>query len=482
MNETYKQLLDKAAAWIEAHKAEYIAELQGIARIPSVSRADLAQPGAPFGPDCRKVLDYALERGRYYGFDVQDHDGCLGSITMGDQENAIGMIAHLDVVPVGDGWKYPQFGATYIEEYDAMVGRGVGDNKGPWVAGLFAMRMLREFGWTLKHGIRLMCGMSEETGMQDVQMMLDRGEKFPKLTLVPDAAFPVNYAQKGSVDAELTMMCGGNVLAFDAGSVRNIIPDLAVCELAADVPEVQAAFAKLPAEETAPITIEPCEGGTRIAAHGKSGHAASPASSINAIMLLTHALSASGVVTGTAKKTIDELAALTADSFGISEGIAYSDEASGDTTLVYGVAHLKDGVLTVSVDCRYSISLKGDELCAKLTKHWQSCGWEVCNLEYTNPFYIVKDDPRVVALQQLYTEVTGREDEPYTMGGGTYSRVMPNAITFGPGVPGTKHEYPFLPEGHGGAHGRDEVTAMESVYTCSRIYTAALAALDEIEA
>ena len=65
----------------------------------------------------------------------------------------------------------PPFGATYIEEYDAMVGRGVSDNKGPWVACLFAMRMLRDLGWPLRHGIRLMCGMSEETGMQDMQAL-----------------------------------------------------------------------------------------------------------------------------------------------------------------------------------------------------------------------------------------------------------------------------------------------------------------------
>ena len=482
MNETYTRLLEQAAAWIEAHKAEYIAELQGIARIPSVSRADLAEPHAPFGPDCRKVLDYALERGRHYGFDVVDHDGCLGSITMGDFDNAIGVIAHLDVVPVGDGWKYPQFGATYIEEYDAMVGRGVSDNKGPWVATLFAMRMLRDLGWPLKHGIRLMCGMSEETGMQDVQLMLDRGEKFPKITLVPDAAFPVNYAQKGSIDAELTIPCGGNVLKLDAGSVRNIIPDLAVCELAADHAAVEAAFAALDPEITAPIVIEPCEGGTRISAHGKSGHAASPASSINAIMLLTRALSAANVATGTGKTAIDEIYHLTQDGFGVSEGIAYQDEDSGDTTLVYGVAYLKDGMLQLSVDSRYAISQDKAALERDLRAHWAEHGWQVADYDMTTPFYIPKDDPRVTALQQLYTEVTGREDEPYSMGGGTYSRVMPNAITFGPGVPGTKHEYPFLPEGHGGAHGRDEVVAMESIYTCSRIYAAAIAALDEIEA
>ena len=82
MNRT--ELLTRAEKWIADHRAEYIAELQQIARIPSVSRADLAQPGAPFGPDCRRVLDYALERGRYYDFDTIDHEGYAGSITWGE--------------------------------------------------------------------------------------------------------------------------------------------------------------------------------------------------------------------------------------------------------------------------------------------------------------------------------------------------------------------------------------------------------------
>ena len=103
MQEKYRLLAEKAQAWVEAHKAEFVSEIQGMARIPSVSREDLAQPGAPFGPECRKMLDYALERGRCYGFDVQDYDGYAGAISMGDPENALGVVAHLDVVPVGGG-------------------------------------------------------------------------------------------------------------------------------------------------------------------------------------------------------------------------------------------------------------------------------------------------------------------------------------------------------------------------------------------
>ena len=49
---------EQVRAWLEDHREEMIAELQGFARIRSVSRADLAQEGAPFGPECAEMLRY----------------------------------------------------------------------------------------------------------------------------------------------------------------------------------------------------------------------------------------------------------------------------------------------------------------------------------------------------------------------------------------------------------------------------------------
>lgn len=479
MNRT--ELLACAEEWIAAHRGEYIAELQAIARIPSVSRADLAQPGAPFGPDCRRVLDYALERGRFYGFDTADHDGYAGSITMGAYDNAIGVIAHLDVVPVGDGWVYPPFGATYLEEHDVLIGRGVDDNKSAFVAGLFAMRMLREFGVPMRHGVRLICGTSEETGMQDMAALRKMGHRFPETSLVPDAAFPVNYAQKGMVDGTITAPCEGNLLQLDAGSVRNVIPDEAVCVIAADAASVRAALANAAPADAALVEISAVEGGTRLAAKGKSGHAAFPAGGDNAIGRLARVLVSTGLLTGTAQSAIAALAGLTADSYGESEGVAFTDEPSGQLTLVYGVAHLKDGMLTLSVDSRYPVTMDGVKLEADLRAAWAKLGFTVKEFELSEPFYIPVDDPRVTALMSLYKDVTGSDDPPYAMGGGTYSRAVPGAISFGPGMPGIKRDYSaFLPEGHGGAHGRDEVLPIEKLLTCSKIYVAALAALDEV--
>ena len=478
---TRNELLAKAEEWIAAHREEFIAELQGIARIPSVSRADLAQPGAPFGPDCRKVLDYALERGRYYGFDTADHDGYAGSITWGDYDHSIGVIAHLDVVPVGDGWVYPTFGATYLPEHDVLIGRGVDDNKSAFVGGLFAMRMLREFGVPMCHGVRLICGTSEETGMQDMAALRQMGHRFPETSLVPDAGFPVNYAQKGMVDGAITTPCEGNLLQLDAGSVRNVIPDEAACVIAVDVEAVRAAMGNVDPADAALVDISAVEGGTRIVAKGKSGHAAFPAGGDNAIGRLARVLTTAQLLTGTAKSAIEALATLTADPYGESEGVAFTDEPSGQLTLVYGVAHLKEGVLTVSVDSRYPVTMDGAKLEADLRAAWAKLNFAVKEFDLSEPFYIPVEDPRVTALMSLYKDVTGRDDPPYAMGGGTYSRAVPGAISFGPGMPGTKSDYSaFLPEGHGGAHGRDEVLPIDKMLTCCKIYVAALAELDGV--
>ena len=475
------ELARQAEAWIGAHKSEMVEEIQALARIPSVSRRDLAEPGAPFGPDCRRVLDHMLARGRHYGFAARDLDGYAGVITMGDPENAIGIVAHLDVVPVGDGWIYPPFEATYLPEHDVLIGRGVDDNKSAAVMGLFVMRMIRDLKIPLRHGISLYCGTSEETGMQDMHALVERGERFPAVSLVPDAGFPVNFGQKGNLDGFITAPADGNLLAFDAGSAHNIVPDLAECLLDADAQAVRTALAALDDELRAALSVTETEQGIRVSAAGRAGHAAFPDNSVNAIHLLARALTESNLLTGSGREAIRGLRELTSDAHGHSEGAYYEDDISGPLTLVYSIAHLTDGVLRVGLDSRYPITCPPERLIAALEKAWREWGYTPEEIHDAKPFYIPKEDARVAVLQQVYETITGRQDEPYTMGGGTYSKAVPNAISFGPGLPGISDRIrDFLPEGHGGAHGRDEALPMEKVTNCAKIYLAALAALDDV--
>lgn len=480
MKEEIRRWMPAAEQWIAEHREELIREIQGAVRIPSVSRPDLAAPGAPFGPECRRVLDHMLARGKAWGFRTRDLDGRAGAISMGDEEQAIGIVAHLDVVPVGEGWVYPPFEGTWLPEQQALIGRGADDNKGPGVACLFVMRMIRELGIPMRSGIRLYCGLSEENGMADMRYIRENGERFPGVSLVPDAGFPVNYGQKGSLKGYIRARAEGNLLSFRAGSALNIIPDLAECEAAVPLAEALEAEGRLGEDLRKALETEETPAGVRIRAHGVSGHAAAPENSVNAIHLLCAALTEMGILTGSGRDAVSALAELTADGWCESEGAAFGDEISGKTTLVYSTAELADGLLTVGADCRYSITYDSAALREKLNQAWAQRGFAEAGISVTQPFHIPKEDARVTALQEVYRELTGREDPPYTMGGGTYSREVPDAISFGFGMPGMKHDLSFLPAGHGGAHGRDEVLWMDKIENGMKLYLGALLALDDL--
>ena len=480
MTELINQWMPAAEQWIAFHREEMIRDIQEAVRIPSVSHPEQAVHGAPFGPECRKMLDHMLAKGAAYGFRTRNLDGWAGTVSFGNEEKSIGIIAHLDVVPVGDGWIYPPFEGTYLPEQDAIIGRGCDDNKGPAIAALFLMRMIRDLGIPIHRGIRLYCGVSEENGMMDMRHLRENGEQFPELSLVPDAGFPVNYGQKGSLNGTIQAKAEGNLLSFRSGNALNIIPDLAECEIAVPFSAVREAMDGLEEELRGRLDVQESPMGVRIRANGVSGHAASPDGSMNAIHLMCVALDQMGILTSSGKHAVQGLGDLSADGYCLSEGASFEDGISGRTTLVYSMAELKEGKLTVGLDCRYSITCDAAILRKKLEQAWKERGYTPEKLSVSSPFYIPKEDPKVIALQKVFSLMTGRDDAPYTMGGGTYSREVPNAISYGFGLPAAGHDLSFLPPGHGRAHGRDEILWMEKIETGMKIYLGALLALDRV--
>ena len=151
--------------YMQAHKEEYIKDLQGLIQIPSLKDEKTISDQAPFGQACRDALDYMLELGKAYGFEVKDYNGYAGTISYGNQAESIGVLAHLDVVPVEEqGWIVPPFSAEIVQ--DVMFGRGVKDDKGAAMCGLYALRYLKEHNITLNHKIILILGCDEESGMK----------------------------------------------------------------------------------------------------------------------------------------------------------------------------------------------------------------------------------------------------------------------------------------------------------------------------
>ncbi len=55
-----------------------------------------------------------------------------------------------------------------------------------------------------------------------------------------------------------------------------------------------------------------------------------------------------------------------------------------------------------------------------------------------DPVFFNKDCPMVRVMQESYEKVTGLDGRPVTTTGGTYAKLMPNIVPFGPSFPGQK--------------------------------------------
>ena len=77
------------------------------------------------------------------------------------------VMAHLDVVPAGEGWSTDPF--TMVLDDNHAYGRGVADNKGAAVVALHCLRALKDAGVKGNRKLRVIFGSAEEIGMHDMK-------------------------------------------------------------------------------------------------------------------------------------------------------------------------------------------------------------------------------------------------------------------------------------------------------------------------
>ena len=76
-----------------------------------------------------------------------------------------------------------------------------------------------------------------------------------------------------------------------------------------------------------------------------------------------------------------------------------------------------------------------------------------------------------------YKQTTNLEVQPFTMGGATYAREFPRAVSFGPADPKVIKK----PDWVGEMHGADEGITEEAVKHAIRIYVRAFGNLSQVE-
>lgn len=412
---------------------DFYESLAGLLEIPSVS--ENGNETAPFGKACADALDYVLTLCDEFGFRTKKCGNMLGWAEIGEGDEMIGILAHLDVVPAGSGWDYPAFGLTKTE-VDGEVrlyGRGVSDDKGPAMMAIYAMKKLLDSGEPLTRRIRLIFGLSEEHGDWSDMEYYTKTEELPTFGITPDATFPAVYGEKGILVMELTLpKSAAGVDAVCGGTAHNVVPDSCVCEI----------------------------GGKRYEAAGKSAHGSTPTKGVNAILACMQKVQAENPC------GLSEMICALFDEKcdGSRAGCGFSDEESGALTLNVGVIEVRGDDIVVTIDIRYPVTFALETVVNAVADACKPFGVTAAAEESKAPIYTDKNGALITALSQVYREETGDDAEPFVMGGGTYARAMPNIVAFGP-------LFPDSPETE---HQKNEYMRETDLIMARRIYESAL--------
>ena len=435
-----------------ARQDAFLADLQTLLSVPSVRDDAAATTDAPVGPGPKAALEAALAIAERDGFETTNIDNLVGYIEYapeGADDDHIALLGHVDVVGPGEGWATDPF--TPVIEDGKVIARGASDDKGPTLAGYYALKTIRDLQIPLKHRVRLIIGTDEESGWSDMDRYFEV-EKQPLMGFSPDAEYPIINGEKGNVTFQINFT-GDNsgdltLVNFDAGIRLNMVPGVArAIVTGTPVDRIAVEFEKfLNANETLSGNAEVDEAGAiKLELHGKQVHGAMPETGVNAGTYLANFLSQFNFG-GNAAAFLGYLGGALHDTpFADKLGIAFEDDVMGKLSLNIGIQKFVDGGESlINTNFRFPKGITPADIEAGLIANLN--GWTVVPEQQPHtqePHYVSPDDALVKTLLNIYHEQTGLPAHDQVIGGGTYGRLMTRGVAFGalfPDSPDTMHQ------------------------------------------
>ena len=452
---------------VDAHFEELVKDVQGVVQMKSVLEESQMTEEHPFGPALSHALDDFLSRAASMGFRTRNIENYAGIVEMGDCGPLIGILAHLDVVPEGrtDSWIHPPYEA--VIEGGKIYGRGTIDDKGPAVSALYAMRALKESGEPLKARFRLILGLDEESGSRCVLRYL-KTEEVPEFSFSPDSMFPVINGEKGILRFawKRVVACAISagrkpyLICLHGGDRLNVVPD-----------EAFARFRDSTVEELSEIFKDTADSfranadSVDVVFKGIPAHAMEPWKGKNAVQKMIYALAQADFSPNETRDVMADLyKVLLLDTDGKAMGASGEDAISGPLTCNVAFISFEGEELLLKFDIRYPVTMDSSLLIQQLEIAAGKVGAEFQILQHKVPLYLDAQSTVIQKLLKAYEAVTGEEGQPFSIGGGTYCRFFPNAVSYGPLFPGQEET----------AHQPDECIEVESLKRMTHIYAEAL--------
>lgn len=404
--------------YIENNKDEMLKDLADFVAIPSVS-SDKEK--------VKEALEFALKLGADMGFRVENClNGQVGVIEIGQGEETLGILSHVDVVPAGDleEWETDPFEAVIKD--GRVYGRGTIDDKGMIISSLYAMKAVSEYGIPLKKKVQLILGTQEEVEWTDMDAYV-ANYKLPDYGFSPDGEYPICNVEKGTADFTIEFdikdsdVGGVYVTSLECGIAMNTIPGKAVATLST---------------------------GEQVTAIGKSVHSCQPERGENALFILCDMLKERGVASNKLMNLIETITDTFRDINGTSIGL-YSDSEYFEGEFVHRnvfsptIFRAMETIATLNINNRFPYGTSEKEIYNGIEAFAKKHGGKISFYESMPAVFVSKERPFLKVLADSYEEVSSLKNE-YTLAyGGSYAKAMPNIVSWGPLFPGeddTSHE------------------------------------------
>jgi len=450
--------------YFESIKPQFIKELSALIELKSCKEPAL--PGMPYGRDLAKVLNFALDKADEMGFLTKNYDNYVGAVDMNHLPTVLDILAHLDVVPAGNGWSITNPYTPKLLE-GKLYGRGTADDKGPAFAALFAMKAIKDLNFPLKKNVRLIFGTDEECGSSDIAYYYTI-EKPAPMTFSPDGSFPVTNVEKGGLHSSFTASFNAcenkpRILSMQGGSKSNMVPDEAFAIIEGiDQISLSKSAESFMKKTSLSLSILDEAPYNKIICHGKGCHAASPERGENAVTGLISFLTQLDFYPSEGFKKLIHISKLFphGDWKGITAGIAMSDDLSGELTISLNMFSYTINSFIGNFDCRAPLCATNENLKKILEDRLIQCNCSLSNKDMYPGHYVPENSSFVKTLLKCYEQYTGNNGYCMSTGGGTYVHNIPNGVAFGCGMPGMEYNM----------HGANEFTVIDDLLTSAKIF------------
>lgn len=410
------------------------------------------------------------------GLDYADHGyvvliGLDANSAVNNESKKLGIVTHGDVQPANPAlWAQSPYLLDTQSEPGKLIGRGTEDDKGAIVTAMYAMKAIKDKHIKRDRRIELLVYLAEESDWEPLKTFLASYTP-ADMNITIDAEYPVVTAEKGwskitftvpnitisNIEAKAEASTQTPTLtAFSGGYFASQVPQQAEAEIETVSPALLTKLqTRAAAQQGMKYRFENhcvdklCN--LHIFADGKAAHSSTPEDGVNAVTHLAALLSpelndkpwpqTSASLTVAAMNELVGLG-IYAEQFG---DLAYKDDFMGPLTLAPTVVVQTQKGTEVTINLRRPVG-KTPELLAKQAREalalWQDKHQvQLADIEsYWGEPMVMKDAPQQQTLLDVFAHFTGIVDpKPVAIGGSTNSKLFPNALSFGPAMPGVEY-------------------------------------------